>query len=412
MKRYEKYKPSGIEWIGEIPEHWKYLRLKWVTKFFYGESLKNEDREEGDVPVFGSNGIVGYHSKAITEAPCLIIGRKGSYGKINYSESPCFPIDTTYFIDRKVTKNDLRWLFYVLPVLKLDAYSKDSAVPGLSREEAYDNILPVPTIDEQSAIANYLNCKTAQIDDLIAKKQKLIDMLNEEKTAIINQAITKGLTPNAPMKDSGIPWLGEIPTHWEVVPMTKYLESIIDYRGRTPTKSNSGIFLVTARNIKNGTINYSLSEEYILEEEYYTTMRRGELEIGDVLFTTEAPLGEAANVDRTDVAVAQRIIKFRGKRGALNNYYLKHWIMTPTFQQNLYSYATGSTAIGIKASKLFNLKLLLPPVFEQEQIVAFVSDKTDKSNNTISRFGKEIGLLKEYRTALISEVVTGKVKVI
>src|SRR3990167_7906768 len=99
MKRYPAYKDSGIEWVGEVPRNWELDRLKTVCTFTYGDSLANEDRVEGDVPVYGSNGIVCYHDKAITHKPCIVIGRKGSYGKVNFSQTECFPIDTTYFVD-------------------------------------------------------------------------------------------------------------------------------------------------------------------------------------------------------------------------------------------------------------------------------------------------------------------------
>lgn len=412
MKAYDKYKPSSVDWIGDIPEHWQVKRLKWICAFEYGDSLATDNRDTGEVPVFGSNGITGYHSKAITKAPCIIIGRKGSFGKINWSDEKCFPIDTTYFVDETKTSNNLKWLFYLLQNLELDSFSKDTGVPGLSREDAYSKVAPFPSPSEQTAIADYLDEKTAQIDSLIKNKVQLIQLLKEERTAIINQAVTRGINPNIKFGHSGIGWLGDIPEHWKVVPLTKYLESIIDYRGKTPTKSDSGVFLVTARNIKNGEINYSLSQEYILEEEFEKTMQRGALEIGDVLFTTEAPLGEAANVDRTDVAVAQRVIKFRARKGILNNYFLKHWILSPMFQQDLMSYATGSTALGIKGSKLFHLKLLLPPIDEQQAILDFIAEQSKKFENTIVKIEKEIGFMREYRTALISEVVTGKIKVV
>ncbi|MFO7890004.1 MAG: restriction endonuclease subunit S, partial [bacterium] len=166
-------------------------------------------------------------------------------------------------------------------------------------------------------------------------------------------------------KNSGVEWIGEIPEHWEICGMTKYLESIVDYRGKTPEKTEDGIFLVTARNIKNGVINYKLSQEYINPSHYDKVMSRGKPQIGDVLFTTEAPLGETANVDREEIALAQRIIKFRGKKNILNNYFLKYWIMSHNFQNDLQSYATGSTALGIKANKLNYLKIILPSNTEQ-----------------------------------------------
>ena len=217
MKPYPKYKDSGVEWIGEVPEGWEIKRLKWICNFLYGESLSAQNREYGNIPVYGSNGIVGYHNRSITEKPCIIVGRKGSFGKVSFSNEKCYPIDTTYYIDCTSTKNHLCWLNYLLPLLKMDEFSRDSAVPGLNREDAYQNVVPLPSLHEQTAIAAYLDRKTAQIDNLISRKQKLIELLKEERTAIINQAVTKGLNPDVPMKDSGIEWLGEVPEWWEVL---------------------------------------------------------------------------------------------------------------------------------------------------------------------------------------------------
>ncbi|MFM6207134.1 restriction endonuclease subunit S, partial [Planktothrix sp.] len=133
----------------------------------------------------------------------------------------------------------------------------------------------VPPPEEQKAIAHFLDHKLEQIEQYIRNKQRLIELLNEQKTAIINRAVTKGINPNVPMKHSGIEWLGEIPVHWEVIPLTKNLSSLVDYRGKTPEKIESGIFLVTAKNIKNGSINYEISKEYISENNYFEIMRRG-----------------------------------------------------------------------------------------------------------------------------------------
>lgn len=161
------------------------------------------------------------------------------------------------------------------------------------------------------------------------------------------------------MKDSGVEWIGKIPKDWEIVPLTKQLDSIVDYRGKTPEKTEEGTFLVTAKNIKDGKICYELSKEYVREADYEEIMHRGIPQIGDILFTTEAPLGQVANVDRTDIALAQRIIKFRAL-STVNNYYLKYWMLNEGFQQFLHSLSTGSTATGIKSSKLFLLPLVRP----------------------------------------------------
>jgi len=138
-------------------------------------------------------------------------------------------------------------------------------------------------------------------------------------------------------------------------------------------------FSCYSTNIKTGFIDYALSEEFILEEEFEKTMSRGALQKGDVLFTTEAPLGEVANVDRLDVAIAQRVIKFRAKKGLLDNYFLKYWIMSAPFQQDLFTYSTGSTALGIKSSKLNHLKLVIAPHNEQLIIANYLDEKQTNS---------------------------------
>jgi len=183
-------KDSGIEWLGEIPEHWNIIKLKRATQFIYGDSLSNENRSNGNIPVYGSNGITGYHNEAITKSPCIIIGRKGSFGKINYSHVNCFPIDTTFYIDSTATHNNLRWLYYVLITLRLDAFSKDSAVPGLSREESYEKTILLPLYSEQQSIAAFLDRKTSQIDILIEKKHRQIGLFKKYRTALISEAVT------------------------------------------------------------------------------------------------------------------------------------------------------------------------------------------------------------------------------
>jgi type I restriction enzyme, S subunit len=155
--RSRKTKPSSIGWIRDIPEDWDVMRLKFIATFAYGDALAAEARADGDVPVYGSNGMVGMHDHANTVGPTLVIGRKGSYGKVNRSEVSAFAIDTTYFVDKRFTTADLSWLYYLLGTLKLDSFSKDSAVPGLARKDAYERFCPVPSLIEQTQISSFLD---------------------------------------------------------------------------------------------------------------------------------------------------------------------------------------------------------------------------------------------------------------
>ena len=266
-------------------------------------------------------------------------------------------------------------------------------------------------LKEQTAIAHYLDTKLGEIDALIGKQQTLLEKLAEQRTAVITHAVTKGLNPAAPMKKSGVEWLGDVPAHWDVSPFKLVMNSIIDYRGKTPEKTNSGVFLITARNIKNGIIDYTLSQEFIDEDNYEEVMRRGLPKLGQVLMTTEAPLGEVAQIDRTDVALAQRILKFDGKKDKLDNRFLKYFILSKAFQASLYKFATGSTALGIKSERLSYLKSLLPPVTEQTNIANYLDQETVKIDRLCETVNQTIGRLKEYRTALITQAVTGKIKV-
>lgn len=198
----------------------------------------------------------------------------------------------------------------------------------------------------------------------------------------------------------------DYPSNWIQCSFTKYLASIVDYRGKTPEKVPDGVFLVTARNIKNGKIDYSLSQEYVREEDYEEIMHRGKLHIGDVLFTTEAPMGEVANADRTDFALAQRVIKFSGIPGKLNNYYLKYWILNPMFQSQLQSLGTGSTAQGIKAAKLGMLRILIPSWNEQLNIVKYLDAKCSEIDALTADIQTQIDTLEQYKRSVITEAVT------
>ena len=187
---YPQYKPSGIPWLDNIPAHWKMRRPKMVCRLSYGDTLTAEMRLDGPVPVYGSNGQIGVHSSANTNAPCIIVGRKGSFGKVNYSEQPAFAIDTTYFVDERNSNADLRWLYYYLGWLNLDDVSRDSAIPGLNRQEAYQRVGPIPPLDEQAAIAEYLDEKIAVIDAAIAGTSRLIDLVQQYRASLIHHVVT------------------------------------------------------------------------------------------------------------------------------------------------------------------------------------------------------------------------------
>jgi type I restriction enzyme S subunit len=200
----------------DVPQNWSRELLKRRVRFAYGESLASENRNEGDVPVFGSNGMVGIHDRSITHAPAIIIGRKGSSGKVTWSDNPCFPIDTTYFVDRTQTKEDMRWVFYALESLELDKINFDSAVPGLSRELAYSLPLFFPPFPEQQRIAAYLDASCAAIDAAVAAKRRQIETLDAFRKTSIHRVVTQGVNSGVEMQKTDVEWLPTVPKHWRV----------------------------------------------------------------------------------------------------------------------------------------------------------------------------------------------------
>lgn len=424
MNRYERYKDSGIPWLGKVPEHWEIKPLK----FSINNISHKVESQLSNLRYFGLENIESFTGRLLLDIELesegianefqendVLFGKLRPYlAKVHFSRLNGL-VSTEALVFRASNAVDPKFLFYFCVSSDfIDAVNGTTFGSKMPRA-SWDNIgnfrMLIPSLKEQTAIAHYLDTKLGEIDALIGKQQTLLEKLAEQRTAVITHAVTKGLNPAAPMKKSGVEWLGDVPAHWDVSPFKLVMNSIIDYRGKTPEKTNSGVFLITARNIKNGIIDYTLSQEFIDEDNYEEVMRRGLPKLGQVLMTTEAPLGEVAQIDRTDVALAQRVLKFDGKKDKLDNRFLKYFILSKAFQASLYKFATGSTALGIKSERLSYLKSLLPPVTEQTNIANYLDQETVKIDRLCETVNQTIGRLKEYRTALITQAVTGKIKV-
>lgn len=251
--------------------------------------------------------------------------------------------------------------------------------------------VPVPEVSEQRAIADCLDRETARIDTLIAEQEQLIELLRERRQAAITRSTTG--------------------SDLERIPLVRCMAEQVDYRGATPTKTDSGVQLVTARNVKSGWIDYESSKEFIAPSDYERVMRRGLPRTNDLLFTMEAPLGNVALVDREDIALAQRVIKWTVDRDRAVPRYLLYAILGDELQFQLRARATGSTALGIKASKLPGLQVSLPSLEEQQRIAAYLDEQTAKIDALITETEKFIELAQERRSALITAAVTGQLDI-
>lgn len=428
MERYEAYKDSGVEWIGKVPNDWDVRRIKTAVR----RKSDSGHPDETVLSLYRDYGIVIKDSRddnfnrtsentdsyRFVEINDLVVNKmKAWQGSLAISEyqgivSPAYYVYsiTDPLIFPRYMHYQLRDKSYLPEYRRLSGGIRP-AQWDLSSENFVNIPMLVPTMPEQQAIVDFLDNVTIEIDSLITDCEREVELLQEYRKAIISEAVTKGLDPDAPMKDSGVEWIGDIPEGWEAVGFKTYLTNIIDYRGRTPEKVDEGVFLITGRNIKQGRIRYDLSQEYMREDEFESVMSRGKLIIGNVLFTMEAPLGEVALIDRDDCAAAQRIVQLCCNKNELLGAYLVYWIMSDQFQNDLKTYATGSTASGIKASKLGKLRLVHPPINEQCDIISYLDAKTAEIDSLIEAKQQMADKLREYRKSLISEAVTGKFKV-
>jgi type I restriction enzyme S subunit len=407
---YPAYKDSGVEWLGEIPAHWEALKLKRVCTFAYGDSLASEARLDGDFEVYGSNGPVGTHERANTVAPCLVIGRKGSFGKVNFSSSPVFAIDTTFFVDRRLTRADIRWLYYVLTNAQLDSATKDSAIPGLDREDAYARELCLCQSTEQRAIAAFLDRETARIDALVAKKERLIELLREKRTALITRAVTKGLDPNVRMKDAGLEWLGKIPAHWELKAL-KRIGSLQAGAGFPDDEQR-----VTTEDIpffKVGDMRSTGNEREMLEWQHTVseaTARRLRAFVfppGTIVF---AKVGAALMLNRR---------RFLTRPSCMDNNMMGFmpgdcdptWAMYWLSGLDMGELANPGAVPSVNEGQMRDTPAIVPPRPEQRAIAAFLERETARIDVLVAKVRNAIERLKELRTALISAAVTGKIDV-
>lgn len=409
-KRYPAYKDSGVEWLGAVPERWAVLRLKNVTHFGYGNSLAADDRVPGEYYVYGSNGIVGRHEQPNTKGPCLIIGRKGSFGKVVYSEKSCFVIDTTYFVDSTLTDNNLRWLYYCLQWLQLDSFTKDSAVPGLSREDAYENRVLFCSVDEQRAIAAFLDRETGCIDTLVAKKERQIEILQEKRAALISHAVTKGLDPDAPMKDSGVEWLGAVPEHWAFLPLKRNWQ-VTDCKHKTVSFIDEGVPVASIGEVQD--IDVDLCNAKMTTSEEYRELIDGgrKPKRGDIIYSRNATVGAAAFVNTDiDFCMGQDVCLISSKTNSQR--FLVYQLRSPVVMNQLESLVVGATFKRINVAQIKNFLVACPSQKEQDAIAIHCDKVAHRNDIFITKVRESISKLREYRTALISAAVTGKIDVI
>jgi len=419
MRQYPKYKDSGVEWIGEIPEDWTKSKLKYESNVFvqYGINCKSEDycvsgirfirtTDISDDGKISDDGVylpfTMVSEEYITKRNDLLISRSGTLGR-----TYLHLIDDKYcyggYLVRFNFGNEIKskFIFYYSKSTSFNDWVKLNTIQstiGNVNGDKYSNMeILLPPLHIQNQINTYLDEKTSIVDSLIQKKQRKIDLLKEQRTSIINQVVTKGLNPNVKMKESGVEWIGEIPEGWNTIRM-KYLCDMVNDKDET-TESD---IKVSPENVESYTgICFNLYSEY--------TGVGIRFRKGDVLFNKlRLYLVKILLTDYEGFSMGEMIV-LRPRH--IFNKYLFYVLFNQGLINLLDSQSTGVKLPRVSPEVILGSFLPSPPTSEQIQIVDYLDITTSKIDDQINLENKKIDLLKEYRQSLISEVVTGKIDV-
>jgi len=432
LKPYKKYKPSNIAWLGDIPEHWEVSRLKYLTNKIVDGTHFTPTYVENGVPFLRVTDIqtkkinlssIKYipleeHNELIKrckpEKGDVLLSKNGTIGITKIID---WDFDFSIFVSLCLIKLKPTLNPYFFSTLfsskavevQIKEGGQTTSVTNLHLEKIRELICILPPLKEQLAIANFLDYKLSKIDRFIQKKKQLIKLLNEQKAGIINDAVTKGLNPNAKMKPSDIEWLGDIPEHWEVRKL-KFIVTLNDETLSEKTNANYEL-----RYIDIGNVDETGKVAEIVTYKFSDAPSRAKriVKEGDVIISTVRTYLKAITQithDCKDLIVSTGFAVLRPSL-VINSHFLNFVVRATYFIQRVCSDSFGVSYPAINASDLVNFEITFPPLSEQKSIVQHIQQETAQINTIIQTIEKEIVLTQEYRVALIAEAVTGKIDV-
>ena len=443
-QKYAEYKDSGIDCLGEIPNHWAISKLRYLFNFSKGLSITKENLQDEGIPCVNYGEVHSKYGFEVNPKKHPLKCVNASYLKT--SENALLNNGDFVFAD---TSEDLKGsgnfthllgdeqIFagyhtviarpYNASASRFYAYLFDSkefrsqiqlAVKGVKVFSITQAILRsadawLPSTDEQVKIANFLDHETAKIDSLIAKQEKLIELLKEKRQAVISHAVTKGLNPDVTMKDSGVEWLGEVPEHWTVKP-NKYLLDFITSgsRGWAQFYADTGSLFFRIANLTRDTIEPKLESLQFVEPPQGSEGERSKIKIGDLMISITADLGSVCVADSSiqNGYVSQHVALCRPQK-LYNSRWLAYYILSDSAKEQLLGSGYGGTKIQLSLEDIKELVIAVPPKEEQILIANYIDEKLNQFEHLIKQANKLVMTLQERRTALISSAVTGKIDV-
>lgn len=430
--KYKQYKPSGVDWLGHIPDSWSIERIRAVTEL----KSKNNQPDLPVLSVYREYGVIPKDSRddnhnatsldtsnyKVVECGDLVVNKmKAWQGSMGVSEHQGIvsPAYITCAVDaERVFPKFLHYLLRSRPYIGVYnslSYGVRVGQWDMHYEDFKHIPLPIPGKVEQQRIASFLDQKTAEIDEAITKKQRLIELLKEQKTILINQAVTNGLNPDVPMRDSGVEWIGEVPEHWGV----KRLKHLIDFLPGFAFKSeqysadDTDVPLLRGININPGQLNWQ--EVVYWPKEKLKRYEQYKLCEGDYVIGMDRPWVSdgirVARVDENDLPclLLQRVGRLRAREELVNGY-MGLLLRSEAFLAYFEPMLSGISVPHISPEQIGNFASAFPPELEQQAIYDFAQRVTIEFDELVSKEMRSIQAIQEYKSVLVANAVTGKIR--
>ncbi|MBN8481709.1 MAG: restriction endonuclease subunit S [Xanthomonadales bacterium] len=410
LPRYQKYKDSSVQWLGAVPEHWQVGPFKRLVELQNGADHKTIEVDDG-YPVYGSGGVFAYASDYLCDGESVLLGRKGTVDRPLHVTGKFWTVDTMYWT-RIAPDACGKFCYYAATAIPFAYYSTNTALPSMTQAALGAHLMAFPGKEEQQAIATFLDRETAKIDALIVEQERLLVLLAEKRQATIFHAVTKGLNPDAPMKDSGILWLGEVPAHWDIGPLRRYW-SVTDCKHITADFVDDGYPLASIREVQSRFVVLDAAKQ--TTQLFYEQLIEGgrEPSAGDLVFSRNATVGEVAQVSdaHPPFAMGQDVCLLRKASAQYSSDYMQAVIRSGVVVEQLKSIMVGSTFKRVNVEQIRGLQVPAPPPGEQVQIADFILCEGRSLDMLEIEALRAIDLLKERRSALIAAAVTGQIDV-
>ena len=432
LEKYSSYKDSGVEWLGEIPYNWEIKELKYALKFTTGGTPSSgvENYYNGEEPWVTIADMTGRYiekshfisKKAVRECNMQIVPKnsllysfKLSVGQVAFTKEEIYTNEAiaSFYPSKNI---DLNFWYYVLPIFLIKNANTNIYGAFLLNQDLIKNALIIfPPKQEQTKIASFLNEKTAQIDEVISQKQKLIELLKERKQIVINDAVTKGLDKDVEFVDSGVEWIGKIPNHWEVKKMKYFIDIKGGFAFDSMAFQDSGIQIIKIANTYMNKLSLDRQPTFV-NESYLKSHSDWVVSKGDILMSLTGTMGKKDYGfaillnNENKYLLNQRVAKLNVKNNMSSDYLLTI-LHSDMYLNQLYSLPSGTKQANLSNNNVIEILMPIPPVDEREKICTFIKNKSEKIDKAIEQQQNYISKLKEYKASLIDSVVTGKVRV-